>query len=80
MPAHQSVTDRPEAKICAAAHAAHIDLSGYELVATEHSRRGGGGVALARERRVAALMKAVCTRTNSWKRSFASPGCERHDA
>jgi phosphate acetyltransferase/phosphate butyryltransferase len=48
----------PEAKIRAAAHAAHLDLSGYELVATEHSHAAAAaGVALARERRVAALMK-----------------------
>jgi phosphate acetyltransferase/phosphate butyryltransferase len=47
----------PEAKIRAAAQSAHLDLSGYELVATEHSHAAAAaGVALARERRVAALM------------------------
>jgi phosphate acetyltransferase len=48
----------PEARIRAAAHAAHIDVSDYELVATEHSHAAAAAaVALARERRVAALMK-----------------------
>ena len=48
----------PEAKIRAAAQAARMDLSPYELLATEHSHAAAAtAVALARERRVAALMK-----------------------
>ena len=48
----------PEAKIRSAAAQAQIDLSPYELIATEHSHAAAArAVALARERKVEALMK-----------------------
>jgi phosphate acetyltransferase len=48
----------PEHKIRAAAAAAKLDLSGYELVPTEHSHAAAAqAVALARDRKVEALMK-----------------------
>ena len=48
----------PEAKIRAAAEQAKLDLSGYELVPTEHSHAAAAqAVALARDRKVEALMK-----------------------
>ena len=48
----------PEAKIRAAAAAAKLDLAGYELVPTEHSHAAAAAaVALARDRKVEALMK-----------------------
>ena len=48
----------PEHKIHAAATAAKLDLSGYELVPTEHSHAAAAqAVALARDRKVEALMK-----------------------
>lgn len=48
----------PEAKIRTAAAQAHIDLAGYELVPTEHSHAAAAqAVALARDRKVEALMK-----------------------
>ncbi len=48
----------PEHKIRATAKAAKLDLSGYELVSTEHSHAAAAqAVALARDRKVEALMK-----------------------
>jgi phosphate acetyltransferase len=48
----------PETKIRAAAEQARLDLSGYELVPTEHSHAAAAqAVALARDRKVEALMK-----------------------
>jgi phosphate acetyltransferase len=48
----------PEAKIHAAAAAAKLDLSPYELVPTEHSHAAAAqAVALARDHKVEALMK-----------------------
>ena len=48
----------PEGKIRAAAEQAKLDLSGYELVPTEHSHEAAAAaVALARDRKVEALMK-----------------------
>jgi phosphate acetyltransferase len=48
----------PEHKIRAAAKAAKLDLSGYELVSTEHSHAAAAAaVALAVDRKVEALMK-----------------------
>jgi phosphate acetyltransferase len=48
----------PEYKIRAAAKAAKLDLSGYELVPTEHSHAAAAtAVALARDLKVEALMK-----------------------
>jgi len=48
----------PEQKIRAAAKAAKLDLSGYELVSTEHSHAAAAqAVALAVDRKVEALMK-----------------------
>ncbi len=48
----------PEAKIRAAAKAAQLDLTGNEIVATEHSHAAAAkAVALARDRKVEALMK-----------------------
>ena len=48
----------PEAKIRAAAEQAKLDLSAYELVPTEHSHAAAAqAVALARDRKVEALMK-----------------------
>jgi phosphate acetyltransferase/phosphate butyryltransferase len=48
----------PEAKIRAAAASAKLDLSGYELVPTEHSHAAAAAAAaLARDRKVEALMK-----------------------
>jgi phosphate acetyltransferase len=48
----------PEAKIRAAAEAAKLDLSGYELMATEHSHAAAATAsALARDGKVEALMK-----------------------
>ena len=48
----------PEAKIRGAAEQAKLDLSGYELVATEHSHAAAAqAVALARDHKVEALMK-----------------------
>jgi phosphate acetyltransferase len=48
----------PEAKIRAAAEQARLDLSVYELVATEHSHAAAAkAVEFARDRKVAALMK-----------------------
>jgi phosphate acetyltransferase/phosphate butyryltransferase len=48
----------PEHKIRAAAAAAKLDLSGYELLPTEHSHAAAAqAVALARDRKVEALMK-----------------------
>jgi phosphate acetyltransferase/phosphate butyryltransferase len=48
----------PEAKIRAAAQEARIDLSHYELVPAEHSHAAAAqAVALARDRKVEALMK-----------------------
>jgi phosphate acetyltransferase len=48
----------PEAKIRAAANEAKLDLSGYELVATEHSHAAAAeAAALARDHQVEALMK-----------------------
>jgi phosphate acetyltransferase len=48
----------PEGKIRAAAQQANVDLSGYELVATEHSHEAAEkAVALARDLKVEALMK-----------------------
>ena len=48
----------PEAKIRAAAEQAKLDLSAYELVPTEHSYAAAAqAVALARDRKVEALMK-----------------------
>jgi len=48
----------PEGKIRAAAEQAKLDLSGYELVPTEHSHEAAAAaVALARDRKVEAVMK-----------------------
>jgi phosphate acetyltransferase len=48
----------PQAKIAAVAAEAKLDLSPYQLVATEHSHASAAqAVALARERKVEALMK-----------------------
>jgi phosphate acetyltransferase len=48
----------PEAKIRAAAEQAKLDLSGYQLVSTEHSHAAAAqAVALARDHKVEALMK-----------------------
>jgi phosphate acetyltransferase len=48
----------PETKIRAAAEQAKLDLSAYELVRTEHSHAAAAqAVALARDRKVEALMK-----------------------
>ncbi|MGO8912860.1 MAG: bifunctional enoyl-CoA hydratase/phosphate acetyltransferase [Bradyrhizobium sp.] len=48
----------PEAKIRAAAEQSKLDLSGYELVPTEHSHAAAAqAVALARDGKVEALMK-----------------------
>jgi phosphate acetyltransferase len=48
----------PETKIRAAAEQAKLDLSSYELVPTEHSHAAAAqAVALARDRKVEALMK-----------------------
>ena len=48
----------PEAKIRAAAKAAQLDLTGNEIVNTEHSHAAAAkAVALARDRKVEALMK-----------------------
>jgi phosphate acetyltransferase len=48
----------PEAKIRAAAEQAKLDLSAYEIVPTEHSHAAAAqAAALARERKVEALMK-----------------------
>jgi phosphotransacetylase/acyl dehydratase len=50
----------PEAKIRAAAKQAQLDISPYELVATEHSEAAAAhGVALARAGKVDALMKGA---------------------
>jgi phosphate acetyltransferase/phosphate butyryltransferase len=48
----------PETKIQAAAQQANLDLSGFELVPTEHSHAAAArAAALARDRKVEALMK-----------------------
>jgi phosphate acetyltransferase len=48
----------PRNKILEAAEQAKLDISGYELVPTEHSHEAAArAVALARDRRVEALMK-----------------------
>src|SRR5581483_7598153 len=48
----------PEAKIRSAAEQAKVDLSPYELVATEHSQAAAEkAVKLATERKIEALMK-----------------------
>jgi len=48
----------PERRIRAAAEQAKLDISGYELVATEHSHAAAAqAVALARDHKVEALMK-----------------------
>ena len=50
----------PEHRICAAASAAKLDLSPYELVPTEHSAAAAvEAVALARSGKVGALMKGA---------------------
>lgn len=54
----QPILVGPEAKICAAAREAGIDLSPYETAWTEHSHAAAAlAVALACERKVEALMK-----------------------
>ena len=48
----------PESKIRTAAEEARLDISSYELVPTEHSHAAAAqAVALARDRKVEALMK-----------------------
>ena len=60
----------PEHKIRAAAKAAKLDLSGYELVSTEHSHAAAAAaVALAVDRKVEALMKGSL-HTDEFNRSL----------
>jgi len=53
----------PEARIRAAAEQAQVDLTPYDIVSTEHSHEAAAtAVALARERKVQALMRgSLCT-------------------
>ena len=64
----------PEAKMRAAAAAADVDLSGYELVPTEHSHAAAEkAVSLARRGEVGALMKGAL-HTDELMHAVVAPG------
>ena len=64
----------PEAKIRAAAEAAHVDISSFDLLPTPHSHAAAAeGVRLAREGRVEALMKGSL-HTDELMHEVVAPG------